>query len=70
MSYQTLCLSFVSAFENSSVSILLGKISAQPHTSLCTQFLDKENNGEKISLPLGLGYCFRIIRGYSEISPS
>ena len=63
-------VSFASAFENSLVSILLGKISAQPHTSLCTQFLDKENNGEKNSLPLGLGFCFRMIRGYSEISPS
>ena len=26
---------------------LLGKVSAQPHTTLCIQFLDRENNDKK-----------------------
>ena len=33
-----------------------GKISAQPHTSLFIQFLDKENNGDNSRWPLGYGF--------------
>ena len=28
-----------------------GKISAQPHTTLCIQFLDRENNDKNNTLP-------------------
>ena len=31
----------------------LGKISAQPHTTLCIQFLDREKNDKNNTLPLG-----------------
>ena len=31
-----------------------GKISTQPHTSLCIQFLDKETNGKNNRFILGL----------------
>ena len=31
---------------------LLGKVSAQPHTTLCIQFLDRENNDKKNILAL------------------
>ena len=30
-----------------------GKVSAQPHAILCIQFLDRENNDENNTLPLG-----------------
>ena len=30
-----------------------GKIFAQPHTTLCIQFLDRENNDKNNTLPLG-----------------
>ena len=29
----------------------IGKISAQPHTTLCIQFLDRENNDKNNTLP-------------------
>ena len=32
----------------------LGKISAQPLTSVCVQFLDKDNKGGNNKYPLGL----------------
>ena len=31
---------------------MFGKISAQPHTTLCIQFLDRENNDKNNRLPL------------------
>ena len=37
---------------------LLGKISAQPHTTLCIQFLDRKNNDKNNALPLGKQICF------------
>ena len=46
-----------------------GKISAQPHTTLCIQFLDYENNYKNNTLPLGKQICFKIVRGCAEISP-
>ena len=35
-----------------------GKISPRPHTTLCIQFLDKENNNKNSTLPLGKQICF------------
>ena len=47
----------------------LGKISAQPHTTLCIQFLDRENNDKNNRLPLGKQICFTIVWGCTEILP-
>ena len=43
---------------------------AQLHraTLLCIQLLDKENSGINNKLPSGIRLCFRIVRGYTEIS--
>ena len=38
-----------------------GKISAQPHTTLCNQFLDRENNDKNNTLPLGKQISFTIV---------
>ena len=46
-----------------------GKISAQPHTTLCIQFLDRENNDKNSRLPLGKHICFAIVWGCAEILP-
>ena len=48
---------------------LEGKISAQPHTTLCIQFLDRENNDKNNTLPLGKQICFRAVCGCAEILP-
>ena len=40
-----------------------GKISAQPHTTLCIQFLDRENNDKNNTLPSGKQICFTMVRG-------
>ena len=37
-----------------------GKISAQPHTTLCIQFLDRENNNKNNTLPLRKQICFSV----------
>ena len=47
----------------------LGKISAQPHTSLCIQFLDRENNDKNNTLPLRKQICLTIVWGCAEILP-
>ena len=47
----------------------MGKISAQPHTTLCIQFLDRENNDKNNTLPLGKQTCFTIVWGYAETLP-
>ena len=47
-----------------------GKISAQPHTTLCIQFLDRENNDKNNTLPLGKQICFTIVWGCAEILPN
>ena len=39
----------------------LGEISTQPHTTLCIQFLDRENNNKNNRLPLGKQICFTIV---------
>ena len=49
---------------------ILGKISAQPHTTLCIQFLDWENNDKNNRLPLGKQICFTIVWGCAEILPN
>ena len=46
-----------------------GKISAQPHSTLCIQFLDRENNDKNNRLPLGKQICFKIVWGCVEILP-
>ena len=43
------------------VVTLFGKVSAQPHTTLCIQFLDRENNDKNNTLPLGKQICFTIV---------
>ena len=48
----------------------LGKISAQPHTTLCIQLLDRENNDKNNTLPLRKQICFTIEQGCAEILPS
>ena len=46
-----------------------GKISGQPHTKLCIQFLDRENNDKNNTLPLGKQICLTIVWGCAEILP-
>ena len=46
-----------------------GKISAQPHTTLCIQFLTRENNGKNNTFPLGKQICFTIVWGCAETLP-
>ena len=46
-----------------------GKVSAQPHTTLCIQFLDRENNDKNNALPLGKQICCTIVWGCAEILP-
>ena len=48
---------------------VFGKISAQPHTTSCIQFLDRENNDKNNRLPLGKQICFIIVWGCAEILP-
>ena len=48
---------------------LESKISAQPRTTLCIQFLDRENNDKNNTLPLGKHICFRAVCGCAEILP-
>ena len=48
-------------------SIGFGKIPAQPHTTLCIQFLDRENNNKNNTLPLEKQICFTIVWGCAEI---
>ena len=47
--------------------VRFGKVSAQPHTTLCIQFLDKENNDKSNTLPFGKQICFTIVWGCAEI---
>ena len=43
----------------------LGKISAQPRTTSCIQFLDRENKDKDNTLPLGKQICFTIVWGFA-----
>ena len=47
----------------------IGKISAQPHTTLCIQFLDRENSDKNNTLPLGKQISFTLVWGRAEILP-
>ena len=47
----------------------LGKISAQPHTTLCIQFLNRENNDKNNTFPLRKQICFAIVWGCTETLP-
>ena len=46
-----------------------GKISTQPHSTSCIQFLDRENNDKNNTLPLGKQICFTTVWGCAEILP-
>ena len=45
----------------------MSKISAQLHTTLCIQFLDRENNDKKNTFPLGKQICFTVVWSCAEI---
>ena len=49
---------------------MFGKISAQPHTTLCIQFLNRANNDKNNTLPLGKQICFTIVWGCTEALPN
>ena len=49
---------------------LLGKISVQSPTTLCIQFLDRENYDKNNTLPLGKQICLTTVWGYVGILPS
>ena len=67
--YLFLIQKFWNRFFKISVISKPGKISAQPHTTLCIQFLDRENNDKNNTLPLGKQICFTIVWGCAEILP-
>ena len=46
-----------------------GKISAQPHPTLCIQFLNRGNNDKNNTFPLGKQICFTIVWGCAETLP-
>ena len=46
-----------------------GKISAQPHTTLCILLLNRENNDKNNTFPLGKQICFTIVWGCAETLP-
>ena len=49
--------------------IYIGKISAQPHTTLCIQFLNREKNDKNNTLPLRKHICLTKVWGCAEILP-
>ena len=51
------------------ISKHFGKISAQPHPTLCIQFLNRENNDKNNTFPLGKQICFTIVWGCAETLP-
>ena len=42
---------------------------AQSHTTLCIQFLDRENDDKNNTLPLGKQICLTIVWGCAEMLP-
>ena len=46
-----------------------GKISAQPHTKLCIQFLTRENNEKNNTFPLENRFVLTIVWGCAETLP-
>ena len=74
----TRCYPNISNIESNSIDLScflyhlrkrLGKISAQPHTTLCIQLLDRENNDKNNKLPSGKQICFKIVWGCAKIIP-
>ena len=53
----------------STIDIFLGKISTQPHPTLCIQFLNRENNDKNNTFPLGKQICLTIVWGCAETLP-
>ena len=49
---------------------ILGKISEQPHPTLCIQFLNRENNDKNNTFPLGKQVCFTMVWGCAETLPN
>ena len=49
--------------EKSRIVYMYSKISAQPHNTLCIQFLDRENNDINNTLPLGKQICLTTVWG-------
>ena len=47
-----------------------GKISVQPHPTLCIQFLNRENNDKNNTFPLGKQICFTMVWGCAETLPA
>ena len=72
--YSCVCLSFATEIfdklSNQFHRRTIGKISAQPHTVLCIQFLDRENNDKNNTLSLGKQICFTIVWGCAETLPN
>ena len=60
----------VSTSADARSNAVYGKISAQPHPTLCIQFLNRENNDKNNTLPLGKQICFTIVWGCAEILPN
>ena len=52
------CMEIHDRIEYHNNRCLESKISAQPRTTLCIQFLDRENNEKNNTLPLGKQICF------------
>ena len=50
--------------------LIYGEISAQLRTTLCIQFLDRENNDKNNTFPLGKQICFTIVWSCAEILPN
>ena len=44
----------------------IGKSPAQPHTTLCIQFLDRENNDKNNTLPLGKHIFLTIVIAFNN----
>ena len=51
-------------------ALMLGKISVQPHPTLCIQFLNRENNDKNNTFPLGKQICFTMVWGCAETLPN
>ena len=49
--------------------LIYGEISAQLRTTLCIQFLDRENNDKNNTFPLEKQICFTIVWSCAEILP-
>ena len=59
---------YISSFSN--LALRFGKISAQPHPTLCIQCLNRENNDKNNTFPLGKQICFTMVWGCAETLPT